>query len=256
MTGFSSLEDRVVLITGGAGHIGGAAAEAFAEVGARVAVADLDAGNAVNPRHLELSVDLGDLKAPEKAVSAVVDHFGRLDVVVAAAAMVPHADDEGAGWNVPFAMQDPDLWAEALTVNLTSIFALVQAAAEPLAAYGTGSVVLIGSQYGRVGPQPSLYEGTGLNNVAGYAVSKAGVAQLARWLATTMAPKVRVNSVTPGGIIRGQPKEFIERYEELTPLGRMGKEQDLTGPVLFLASDQSSYVTGHDLVVDGGFTSW
>ena len=256
MTDFSSLEGRVVLVTGGAGHIGSAVVDGFLQVGARVAVVDVGAGSVAGPDRLELPVDLGDLDAVAGLPAAVVDHFGRLDVVVAAAAMVSHGDGEGTGWNVPFAQQDPGLWSAALTVNLTSIFALVQAAAEPLADHGVGSVVLVGSQYGLVGPQPRMYEGMGLDNVACYSAGKAGVTQLARRLSTTMAPEVRVNSLTPGGIRRTQPDEFVHRYEERTPLGRMGVEDDMVGPVLFLASDLSRYVTGHDLVVDGGFTAW
>ena len=98
--------------------------------------------------------------------------------------------------------------------------------------------------------------GVGAAIGVGYAVSKAGLTQLARWLSTTLAPDVRVNSVSPGGIARDQPDEFVSRYEARTPLGRMGKEIDIVGPVLFLASDLSRYVTGHDLVVDGGFSAW
>jgi len=256
MSDFSSLRGRGVMVTGGAGHIGSAVVDGLLEVGARVAVVDLVAGSTADEDRLDIQVDLGDLDAVAGLPATVVDHFGRLDVVVATAAMVSHGGTGGAGWNVPFAEQDPDLWSAALTVNLTSMFALVQAAAEPLAAHGVGSVVLVGSQYGQVGPQPRLYEGLGLDNVACYAAGKAGVTQLARWLSTTMAPDVRVNSLTPGGIRRTQPDEFVRRYEERTPLGRMGCEDDMVGPALFLASDLSRYVTGHDLVVDGGYTAW
>ena len=126
----------------------------------------------------------------------------------------------------------------------------------PLAVHGVGSIVLVSSQYGFLAPQTAMYEETGLQNVAGYAVSKAGLTQLARWLSTTLAPNVRVNSVSPGGIARDQPDAFVSRYEARTPLGRMGEELDVVGPVLFLASDLSRYVTGHDLVVDGGFSAW
>ena len=256
MTDFSSLDGRVVMVTGGAGHVGRAVGSRLLEVGAQVTVVDLEVEQMESRDRLDLPVDLGDLDEVAGLPETIVDHFGRLDVVVTAAAMVSHTAGDGAGWNVPFLSQDPALWSDALKVNLTSIFALVQAAAAPLATHGVGSVVLVSSQYGIVGPRPSLYEGTDLNNVACYAAGKAGVSQLARWLATTMAPAVRVNSVTPGGILRQQPEEFVRAYEELTPLGRMANEEDVVGPILFLASDLAQYVTGHDLVVDGGYTAW
>ena len=138
----------------------------------------------------------------------------------------------------------------------TANFALLKAAAEPLAAHRLGSAILLGSTYGLVAPQRLLYEGLAIDNVAGYAVSKAGVIQLARWLSVAMAPDVRVNALTPGGVLREHNPEFVRRYEERTPLGRMASEEDLVGPALFLASDLASYVTGHNLVVDGGFTVW
>jgi NAD(P)-dependent dehydrogenase (short-subunit alcohol dehydrogenase family) len=107
-----------------------------------------------------------------------------------------------------------------------------------------------------VGPDMRLYEGTGMGSPAAYAASKGGLLQLTRWLATVLAPTIRVNAVTPGGILRGQPQVFRERYIARTPLGRMGSEEDLQGAVAYLASDLSAYVTGHNLVVDGGWTAW
>jgi len=255
-TGFGSLADRVVLVTGGEGHIGGAVVQAFLGLGSRVAVVDLDAGERSDGQRLDLAVDLSNLDAAADVPSAVVDHFGRLDVIVAAAGVVAHGSSHDAGWNVPFENQDAGLWSSALDVNVTATFALVQAAAGPLAAHGVGSIVLVSSQYGFLAPQMAMYDGTGLHNVAGYAVSKAGVTQLARWLSTTMAPEVRVNSVSPGGIARDQPDTFVSRFEARTPLARMASEEDVVGPVLFLASDLARYVTGHDLVVDGGFSVW
>jgi NAD(P)-dependent dehydrogenase (short-subunit alcohol dehydrogenase family) len=201
-----------------------------------------------------LRADVANLVAVVDLPSRVLEAFGRLDVVVCAAAFVGTSATEG--WNVPFLEQDESIWADMLQVNLISNFALVKAAAEPLAAHGVGSVILVSSMYALIAPQPSLYEGISINNPAGYAVSKAGVTQLARWLSTAMAPAVRVNAVTPGGVFRGQDPEFVRRYAERTPMARMASEQDLVGPVLFLASDLAGYVNGLDLVVDGGFSTW
>ena len=107
-----------------------------------------------------------------------------------------------------------------------------------------------------VGPDMRLYENTPVGNPAAYAASKGGLLQLTRWLATVLAPDVRVNAITPGGVWRDQPTEFYERYVGSTPLRRMATEEDLKGAVAYLASDLSAYVTGHNLVVDGGWTAW
>jgi len=143
-----------------------------------------------------------------------------------------------------------------MRVNLTSAFVIVQEAKEALAASGRGSVILFASIYGMVGPDLRLYAGTSMGNPAGYGVSKGGLLQLMRYLATVLAPRVRVNAISPGGVWRQQPEAFHERYTSRTPLSRMAIEEDLKGAVAYLASDLSSYVTGHNLVVDGGWTAW
>jgi NAD(P)-dependent dehydrogenase (short-subunit alcohol dehydrogenase family) len=254
---FSSLSGRVVLVTGGAGHIGSTLASAFLQQGCSVVTADLmesPAFSDIDGCHTHLRVDLADLAVAAELPSRVLHAFGRLDIVVCAAAFVGTSASEG--WTVPFEEQDESMWDHVLAVNLTANFALIKAAAEPLAASGVGSVILVSSTYAIVAPQPSLYEGLPINNPAGYAVSKAGVTQLARWLSTAMAPEVRVNALTPGGVYRNHDPEFVRRYENLTPLARMASEDDFVGPALFLASDLARYVTGHDLVVDGGFSVW
>jgi NAD(P)-dependent dehydrogenase (short-subunit alcohol dehydrogenase family) len=119
-----------------------------------------------------------------------------------------------------------------------------------------GCIVNIGSIYGTYGPDWSLYEGTKMSNPAAYAASKGGLIQLTHWLATTVSPEIRVNAISPGGIFRNQPGEFVKRYESRTPLGRMANEEDFRGAIAYLASDLSKYVTGVNLAVDGGWGAW
>ena len=245
------LSGRRALVAGGAGHLGRAVVGALDELGAAVAVVDLrDDGVA----GLAIEADLGDEEAARGAVRTAVEQLGGLDVLVHCAALV--GSSELDGWAVPFESQSVEAWRRALEVNLTSAFVLVQEAAPALRASGHGSVILFGSIYGLVGPDPSLYEGTEMANPAAYGASKGGLLQLVRHLATTLAPDVRVNAVSPGGIERGQPESFQERYRGRTPLRRLGSEEDVKGAVAYLASDLSAYVTGHDLVVDGGWTAW
>lgn len=259
------LSERVVLITGGAGHVGGAAGETFAELGAHVLLLDRDAAATrgaaedLGARHgVEVRALTYDLER-EDTVAAVAreveQRAGRLDVLVHAAALV--GTSELAGWATDFADQSVVTWRRALEVNLTAPFALTQALAPLLRrAPGAGTVINVSSIYGRVGPDPALYRGLSMGNPAAYAASKGGLEQLTRWLATTLAPEVRVNAIAPGGIARGQVDEFRRRYEERTPLRRMATEEDLKGAFAFLGSDLSRYVTGQVLVVDGGWVAW
>ena len=258
------LQGRVALITGGGGHIGAAMCEALAELGAAVVVLDVvqeSCTDVARRTHktfgvetLPLAIDLTDEPAVRAVPEKVLDRFGRLDILVNCAALVGTLELEG--WATPFPEQRSDTWRLALEVNLTAPFALVQACVDALVASGHGSVVNIGSIYGVVGPDMRLYENTTMGNPAAYAASKGGLLQLTRWLATVLAPDVRVNAITVGGVRRNQPETFHKRYVARTPLRRMATEEDLKGAVAYLASDLSMYMTGHNLVVDGGWTAW
>jgi len=260
-----NLSGRKALITGGAGHIGLAAGEAMVELGATVAILDVDKAGC-EKRVQDLSqfrpgcavavpCDLKDEQATRGAVKELIRNLGGLDIVVHCAAYV--GTTEMPGWAVPFEQQTVTAWDTAMRVNLTSAFVIVQEALEPLAMSGHGSVILFASTYGLVGPDMRLYTGTPVGrHPAGYSASKGGLLQLARYLATVLAPRVRVNAITPGGVWRDQPEVFQQRYVSRTPLERMAIEEDLKGAVAYLASDLSAYVTGHNLVVDGGWTAW
>jgi NAD(P)-dependent dehydrogenase (short-subunit alcohol dehydrogenase family) len=259
-----NLNGRVALITGGAGHIGSVLCEALAELGASIVVLDSQGqsctevaarlhdkfGVETSPLITDLSEESEVRLVPERVLS----RFQKLDILVSCAALVGTSGLEG--WAVPFPKQNAATWRLALEVNLTAPFVLTQVCAEALGASGHGSVINIGSIYGMVGPDMSLYENTEMGNPAAYAASKGGLLQLTRWLATVMAPKVRVNAVTSGGVWREQSEGFTSRYVARTPLERMATEEDLKGAVAYLASDLSAYVTGHNLVVDGGWTAW
>ena len=258
------LTDRVALVTGGGGHIGNAICEALAELGAGVVVLDRSAEacaeTAENLRQTYsidacgLVVDLSDEQETRAIPDRVVDQFGRLDILVNCAAFV--GTSSLPGWATSFDRQTANAWRQAVELNLTAPFVLTQACAERLAASGKGSVINVSSIYGMVGPDVRMYEGTAMNTPAAYGASKGGLLQLTRWLATVMGPHTRVNSITPGGVFRNQDERFVTRYVEKTPLRRMAAEEDFKGAVAYLAGDLASYVTGHNLVVDGGWTAW
>lgn len=259
-----SMAGRVSLITGGGGHLGRAMAEALAELGSDLLLLDrpLQQDEAfaqqLAARHGVqvdwLACDLEDEAQIRRVPAAVQQRCGRLDVLVNNAGFVGTADLQG--WAVDFEAQSSATWRRALEVNLTAVFVLTQACRELLEASGHGSIINVASIYGVLGPDLSLYEGTDMHNPAAYAASKGGLLQLTRWLATVLAPTIRVNALSPGGIARGQPQPFVSRYTQRTPLGRMGHEEDFKGATAFLASDLSHWVTGQNLLVDGGWSIW
>ncbi|MEK9144420.1 MAG: SDR family oxidoreductase, partial [Elusimicrobiota bacterium] len=238
--------------------------ETLVGLGAKVAIVDLDpAACARRARELNrrkpgsalpVACDLLDEASTRRAVREAVARLRSLDILVHTAAYV--GTTRVLGWAVPFARQTAEAFNKAVQVNLTSAFILAQEARSALARSGRGSVIFLGSTYGVVGPDFSLYDGTPLQNPVGYGASKGGLLQLARYLATLLAPRTRVNVISPGGVLRGQPKAFVARYAKKTPLGRMACEEDFKGAVAYLASDLSAYVTGQNLLVDGGWTAW
>lgn len=253
------------MVTGGVGHVGRVVGETLVELGARVAIVDRD--TAACRQEVEellrahrdgsaiaMPCDLEDEGATRRMIRSARQELDGLDVLVHCAAYL--GTTQASGWAVPFEQQTSGAWDAAMRVNLTAAFIMAQEAKEALAASGHGAVIFVASMYGMVGPDHRLYEGTAMANPAGYSASKGGLLQLTRYLATTLAPRVRVNAISPGGIWRSQPEAFHQRYLARTPLGRMATEEDLKGAVAYLASDLSAYVTGHNLVVDGGWTTW
>lgn len=256
-----NLAGRVAVVTGGAGHLGRDICDTVAELGAAVVVADRQGApecaeriaQAFKVETLALNVDLSDEVATRAVAGHVRGRFGRCDILINNAAFV--GTSNLTGWAVPFVEQSVATWRQAIEVNLTAAFVLSQALA-PLLAERAGSIVNIASIYGHLGPDWRRYEGTPLGNPAAYAASKGGIIQLTRWLATTLAPKVRVNAISPGGIERGQPKEFTDQYVAQTPMQRMAREEDFKGAVAYLSGDASIYMTGQNLMVDGGYSAW
>jgi len=259
-----SLSGRTAVVTGGAGHIGHAIAEALAEAGATIVLVDRQANELLRSAELirektgtrveTFELELADETAVRALPPMVENLCGGLDILVNCAAFVGTSQLEG--WAVPFEQQQSAAWRAAFEVNVTSVFELVQASLPFLKRSGKGTVINVSSLYGIVGPDWRLYEGTAMGNPAAYGASKGALSQLTTWLATTVAPAVRVNTISPGGVWRNQPPQFVERYTERTPLGRMANEEDFKGAALFLASDMSAYVTGQNLIVDGGWCAW
>lgn len=259
-----SLKDRTALITGAGGKLGVFISKALAELGCDLILVDhpnIDfspmIASLANDWDIQIRVYHCDLEQHKKRIDLinwVRSEYENLNILINNAAFVGSSELEG--WAVPFEHQSIETWNRAFAVNLTAPFHLIQGLT-PLLKIGRGaSVINIGSIYGEHGPDWRLYEGTGMSNPAAYGASKGGLIQLTRWLSTTLAPEVRVNAISPGGIFRNQPQEFVSRYIDRTPLKRMGNEVDFCGAIAYLASDLSQYVSGQIIRVDGGWSAW
>lgn len=267
------LDDQVIIITGGAGLLGKEYSRAIAEAGGIPVVADINGDSAVKVaktissetgvQTLGIEVDVTDKESVEAMVKKTLKQFGRIDGLVNNAALDPKFEslDKNEHTN-SFENFPLDLWNQSLDVNLTGMFLCAQAVAPTMLSAGKGSIVNISSTYGLVGPDQSLYQKTDPKAKTSfkpiiYSVTKSAVLGLTRYLATYWAGKnIRVNTLTPGGVLNAHDDEFVKRYSYRTPLGRMAKKNEYNGALVFLLSDASSYMTGSNLVVDGGWTAW
>lgn len=266
-----SVRDRLVVITGGLGRLGRSYALHLAERGARVAILDRDAadGELVRERFgnraesdelLFVAADVTSRASLEGALEAIRTHWGEPFGLVNNAALdaPPGASAEDNG---PFETLPESSWDPVMEVNLKGVFQCCQVFGGAMAAAGRGTVVNISSIYGLLSPDQRIYEyrrrrGEPFFKPPAYSASKAAILNLTRYLATYWAPKVRVNTLTLGGVFDDQDEEFLDGYRQRVPLGRMAGEGEYNGAIQFLLSEASSYMTGSNLVLDGGWTAW
>ena len=266
------IDGRVALVTGGAGLLGRRHCEVLVEAGGNVAIGDLDGQRAealareLGPeRALGLALNVGDERSVQAAVDRSVQRFGSLDILVNNAALtVRGGSEQFADYFAPFERYRRDLWDLALAVNLTGMMLCAQAAGRQMLKQGKGVIVNISSTYGVVAPDQRLYEGVkspyaeaGFNTPVSYAVTKTAVLGLTRYLATYWGRQnIRVNALTPHGVYDNHDETFVRSFAYRSPLGRMARDDEYRGALLFLVSDASSYMTGANLIVDGGWTAW
>lgn len=264
------LTGKVALVTGAAGIQGSRITRGLAGFGAQIACVDI-AGAAAQTLADEINAEYGvetlavecDVSSPEAVssmVGTVLDTLGGIDVL--------HNNAAGKTENVAdFFTPAEDLkfsvWRDIMSVNLDGMFLVAQAVGKSMIESGRGgSIIQTSSTYGLVGPDPRIYEGSEylghqINTPPVYAASKAAIIGLTKYLATYWAPYgIRVNTLVPGGIESGQNETFKTNYGNRTPLGRMAHRDEMVGAVVYLASDASSYMTGQEVIVDGGWTAW
>jgi NAD(P)-dependent dehydrogenase (short-subunit alcohol dehydrogenase family) len=263
-----SLQARTAVVTGACGKLGPIWIEALLDAGARVAALELAAAPAslafaalaasAGDRLRRIDCDITDRRAIEAAAAAALE-MGEPSVVVNNAGIDQPPDSPGGRHRLhelPI-----EQFRRMVEVNLLGTFQVIQVFGARMAAHGGGSIINIGSLYASVSPDPHFYEHLAGNapfiKSPAYGASKAGVVNLSKFFATHWAENgVRVNTLSPGGVLAGQDEQFKAKYGARVPLRRMATAEDLKGPLVFLASDASSYVTGHELRVDGGFTAW
>jgi NAD(P)-dependent dehydrogenase (short-subunit alcohol dehydrogenase family) len=268
-----SLENRVAIITGGAGLLGAQHAEAIAEAGGIPILWDINAeassevaGKIARDYNISSSgimVDITNQESIQKALDQVLDTVGRIDILINNAANDPKVK---AGKNVEwsrFENYNLDRWNQDIAVGLTAAFLCSQVIGSFMAEQNNGVILNMASDLSIISPDQRLYRKAGLKDSEQpvkpitYSIVKHGIIGLTKYLATYWAEKnIRVNSISPGGVYTDQPDEFVEKLTNLIPLGRMADLDEYKSAVIFLISDASSYMTGANLVIDGGRTCW
>jgi NAD(P)-dependent dehydrogenase (short-subunit alcohol dehydrogenase family) len=264
-----SVEKKVIVVTGGCGQLGRQFARTLIDRGARVAVfdvqpykrgaAEIDGVN--EDALLTLAVDVTRRDSIAEAMARVVSKWGPPHALINNAALdsPPDAPEEGTG---PFETYPESSWDTVMQVNAKGVFLCCQVIGGQMADAGRGSIINICSIYGLVSPDQRIYDyrraaGATFVKPVAYAASKSSLLNLTRYLATYWSPKnVRVNTLTLGGVFNNQAEEFLKNYSAHVPLARMAQEDEYNGAIIFLISDASSYMTGANLVIDGGWTAW
>ena len=259
------LDGRVAVVTGAAGNLGPVWVDALVGAGARVYAfvlpgtgSDGLAELAHAGRIVIVDADVTDRASLARASARVLDDAGAPHVLVNNAGI---DQPPVTGTGVAIRDIDPEGFLRVLQVNTLGAFQVSQLLGSAMVDAGRGSIVNIGSLYASVSPDARMYDHLEMDppfvKPPAYGASKAGLVNLTKFLSTHWGPSgVRVNALSPGGVLAGQDQRFIDKFSARVPLGRMARADELVGPLLFLASDASSYVTGIELRVDGGFTAW
>lgn len=264
-----NLTNKVAIVTGATGLIGKNHCLALAEAGASVVVADLNiekckevSSNLANSeKHMAISFDITNEEDVKKAKDSILAHFEKIDILVNNAAINDMFENPAlAGEQSMFENYPVSMFRKSLEVNVTGTFLCCQVFGAEMAKAGKGSIINIASTYGIVGPDQTIYKDKEGNQMfyksAAYPATKGAVINFTRFLAAYWGKNsVRVNTLSPGGVENSQDDFFVQNYSAKTPLARMAQPTDYMGAIVFLASDASDYMTGANLVVDGGWTA-
>ena len=244
------LKDKIIVITGGSGLIGGAIIESLIEHGASVVNLDLHPSKKMSGQMDFIECDICDYKASKKAINHVIRKYSRIDGLINNA--YPRTED----WGSSFDVISPKSWETNVNWQLNSHVSITKHVIQIMKKQKEGSIVFMTSIYGMVGNDMTLYEGTGISTAPPYSAIKGALINFSKYLAAAYGEHgVRVNCVSPGGVYDQQDQKFVDQYEKRVPLRRMANPEDISPSISFLISDEAKYITGHNLVVDGGWTS-
>ena len=241
-----NLKNKICLVTGSNGYIGKIICEKLLKLGAKVIHTDIKKNKIKSKNSFFFKADLTSKKEIGILVEKINKKFKKIDILINNAGYVGTSslkNDNKLGYN-----------EEYVKLNLNNTILLTESIIPSLKRSKNGSIINICSIYSFLGYDYNLYKGTQMKSPLGYGVSKAGLKHYSKMLSTSLAPKIRVNSISPGGIFRDQPISFVKKYLLKTPLNRMGNEKDVANAVIFFSSELSSYITGQNLVVDGGYS--
>ena len=242
-----SIKDKVIVVTGGNGLLGKQMVSAFRENGAIVIAADIYFEVKGSDDYV---IDITDEFSVKEGINAIVKKYNKID------GLVNNAYPRTKDWGAKFEDISLDSWRKNVDMHLNGYFLCCQVVLEQMRKQRFGSLINMSSIYGLVGPDFTVYKGTEMTMPAAYSAIKGGLNNLTRYLASYYGEyQIRVNTVSPGGIFDHQPESFVQAYNEKVPLRRMGKPGDIVSAVHYLLSDETSYVTGHNLIVDGGWTA-
>ncbi|MBS3944000.1 MAG: SDR family oxidoreductase [Melioribacter sp.] len=262
------LSNKTAIVTGALGLIGKEHCKALSEAGANVVVADLDEilcvefAKTLSAKSIGLSIDVTNPGSLKQCRNKVLEEFGHIDILVNNAAINDMFENpKAASEQSKFENYPLELWQKSVEVNLTGVFLCSQIFGSQMAKQKSGSIINIASTYGITAPDQSLYKkedgSQSFYKPPAYSATKGAVIMFTRYLAAYWGKDgVRVNTLSPGGVENSQDDYFIQKYSAKTPLGRMAKPDDYKGALVFLASNASSYMTGANLIVDGGWTCW
>jgi NAD(P)-dependent dehydrogenase (short-subunit alcohol dehydrogenase family) len=252
-----TLSGKTIVVTGGAGILGRQMVNTLARAGANVGVLDVNAVSSEDMGNvLYLNTDITDRRAVEEAKQQIHKQFGTV------AGLVNNAAAKSPNFFESFENFSSEDWHAVMNVNLYGAVVCSQVFGGPMAERGEGSIVNILSIYGVMAPDQRIYEGSSyegrsINTPAVYSASKAALFGLTKYLAAYWGDKqVRVNAISPGGVYSGQNEVFVNRYRQRVPMGRMARDTEMSGALVFLLSDAASYITGQNIMVDGGLSAW
>ncbi len=254
---YCDLKGKVIIITGGVGFLGHMFSQGLSDAGCHVVIGDLcenvciktaERNSKGKSKSIGIHLDITDPGSIQRTIDKTLKKFGKIDILI-----------NNAGIDVSDKLEKDSIenFEKVCDVNLSGTYNCIKMVASQMQSQRKGNIINVGSIYGLVSPDPRVYGDSGQNSPGVYAATKGGIIQLTRYLSVHLAEyNIRVNCISPGGIFNEQDSNFVKHYSERVPMKRMARKEELLAPLLFLASEASSYITGHNLIVDGGLTAW